>query len=87
MRRGEVEANLPRRLNEAWRLPCIPELVARNVQGAERAELDDADLPFHEQEYGRLLAELEQARDASSLPEAPSARPALHDLLLRVRRA
>jgi hypothetical protein len=86
MRTGEVEANLLR-LNETWRLPYLPELVALKTAGPERAELDDADLALHEHEYGRLLAELEQARDASGLPEVPSARPALHDLLLRLRRA
>jgi predicted nucleotidyltransferase len=86
LRTGEVEANLLR-LNETWRLPHIPELVVRKVEGSERAVLEDADLALHQQEYGRLLAELERARDASVLPEVPSARPALHDLLLRARRA
>ena len=86
MRTGEVEANLLR-LNQAWQLSYIPELVARKVEGSERATLEDSDLTLHEREYHRLVAELEQARDASLLPEVPSARPALHDLLLRLRRA
>ena len=86
MRTGQVEANLLR-LNQAWRLPYLPDLVARKVEGSERAILDEADLAFHEREYHRLVAELEQAWHASGLPEAPSARPALHELLLRVRQA
>ena len=84
MRTGEVEANLPR-LNERFGLPYVPDLVERKTAGAEHAVLDDADLAFHEREYRRLVAELEQARDASLLPDAPAARPALHDLLLRLR--
>ncbi len=47
--------------------------------------LPAADMAFHESEYERLTAELEQARDESSLPDAPSARDGLNDLLLRVR--
>ena len=86
MRTGEVEANLLR-LNQTRRLSYLADLVARKVEGPERATLDGADLAFHEREYRRLVAELEQARDASFLPEVPSAQPALHDLLLRLRRA
>ena len=40
-----------------------------------------ADLAFHEREFRRLLADLEAARDIGLLPDMPSARPALHDLL------
>ncbi len=84
MRTGEVEANLLR-LNEYFRLPYVPDLMARKVAGAEDATLEDADLGFHEREYHRLVSALEQARDTSALPEAPSARPALHHLLIRLR--
>ncbi len=42
-------------------------------------------MDFHEKEYLRLTAELEQARDESALPETTSATGALNDLLLRVR--
>jgi uncharacterized protein len=86
MRTGEVEADLTR-LNDAFRLPYVPELVARKTATAEGAVLDGTDLAFHEAEYRRLLADLVAAQDTSRLPEAPSAsaRRALHDLLLRVR--
>jgi len=40
---------------------------------------------FHRGEYERLRAELEAAHRASTLPEGPSARPALNDLLVRLR--
>jgi uncharacterized protein len=50
-------------------------------------DLKDADVEFHRREMERLTAELEQARDTSSLPEGPTARPALNDLLIRLREA
>ena len=84
MRTGEVEANLVR-LNEEARLPHVDELIARKLAGPERSVLDDADVAFHRREYERLVAGLEAAQRASTLPEAPSARPALDDLLVRMR--
>lgn len=84
MRSGEVEANLLV-LNETARLPYVDDLVARKLGGAEKERLGDADLEFHEREYRRLLAELEQAAVESQLPERPTARDALNDLLVRLR--
>ena len=84
MRTGEIEANLVR-LNEIFRLPQLPELIARKTGGAEKGALPDGDLAVHEREYHRLVDQLESSAEASTLPEAPSARPALHDLLVRVR--
>ncbi|HOI53829.1 MAG TPA: nucleotidyltransferase domain-containing protein [Phycisphaerae bacterium] len=85
MQSGEVEANLLR-LNETFRLPQIADLVARKVEGGERGCLAAADLEFYEREYERLTAELERAGQESHLPEQPSARGAMNDLLLRIRR-
>jgi predicted nucleotidyltransferase len=85
MRTGTVEANLVT-LNETYRLPYVPDLVARKLAGPEQATLDAADLSFHEAEYHRLRAELEAAHAASTLPENATAQPALHDLLLRLRK-
>ena len=84
MRTGGVEANLVR-LNESFRLPYVPELVARKLAGPEQSALRDADADFHRGEYERLRGVLEEAFSASTLPEAPSARAALNDLLLRLR--
>jgi len=39
----------------------------------------------HQAQYKRLRTELDEAGRTSSLPEAPSAREALNDLLVRVR--
>jgi predicted nucleotidyltransferase len=84
MQTGEVEANLLR-LNETFRLPRIADLVARKLAGPERSALDDADVSFHEAEYRRLRAALEEAFAASTLPERPAARAGLNELLVRVR--
>lgn len=47
--------------------------------------LQTAVLDFHTREYERLTAELEAACEASKLPEMPSARCQLNDLLVRLR--
>ena len=86
MRAGEVEANLVK-LNEAFRLRYIPDLIARKLAGPEKSKLEDADVAFHESEYQRLRGELQAAHDASQLPELPSeeTRAALNALLVRIR--
>lgn len=86
MRTGEVEANLVR-LNEVFRLPHVDELIARKLGGAEKSTLPDADISFHQAEYGRLRRELETASEASSLPEAPAAQAELNELLVELRLA
>lgn len=84
MRTGRIEANLVR-LNEEFKSSYIPDLIARKVAGGEKSFLDNADMTFHLGEYDRLRGELEQASFKSLLPEAPSAKEALNDLLIRVR--
>src|SRR6266550_9538309 len=65
MRTGEVEANLVR-LNEVFKLPYVPDLIARKLGGGEHSVLDDADLEFHRGEYVRLRGLLEAAQAASN---------------------
>lgn len=84
MRTGEVEANLVK-LNAEARLSHVGDLIARKQAGPEKSVLDDEDVSFHQGEYERLRVELELAHQSSTLPEAPSARPALNDLLVRLR--
>lgn len=84
MKSGQVEANLVK-LNEIYKLPYVPDLVARKLAGPERSSLSDADIEFHRAEYERLRTELQMAHDATHLPESASAKPELHDLLLRLR--
>jgi predicted nucleotidyltransferase len=84
MRSGEVEANLVK-LNEEFKLPYISELVERKLAGPERSALSDVDVEFHRSEFERLRGMLEDAYQASSLPEAPTGKAALNDLLIRLR--
>jgi predicted nucleotidyltransferase len=84
MQTGEVEAHLLR-LNDTFKLPYIPELVERKLTGAEKGKLDDADIEFYQGEFERLRGELEIAHEKSSLPEMPSTRDALNDLLVQIR--
>jgi uncharacterized protein len=86
MRSGRVESNLVN-LNEIFGLPYLPELIERKVAGAEKGTLDSGDLSFYQAEYERLLQLLEEARDNTTLPEVPGAKPALSDLLVRLRLA
>lgn len=82
LRTGEVEANLLH-LYPAFDLPFIPDLIAQKA--AEQAALDDTALPHYQQAIERLQAELDEAFATTTLPEAPTSRPALDDFLLRVR--
>ncbi|MDA1166519.1 MAG: nucleotidyltransferase domain-containing protein [Planctomycetota bacterium] len=84
MQTGVVEANL-HTLNESARLSYIDELIEQKLAGPEKGDLPEADLEFHEKEYERLVGELETASEMSELPEAPSGKAALNDLLVRLR--
>lgn len=84
MQTGEVEANLVQ-LNESANLPYIPELIEQKIGGTEKGTLAPTDLKFHEREYERLRSELEKAFEDSLLPEIPSGKTALNDLLVRLR--
>jgi hypothetical protein len=86
LRTGHIEANL-QALNDDFQLPYIPELIERKVTGTEKGVLPQVDLALHSREFERLVGELDAAAGASSLPEAPTARPALNDLLVRIRLA
>ena len=84
MRTGEVEANLVR-LNQDAGLSRVADLIAYKMAGSEASALDDSDVEFHRGVYERLRGELAAAHVASTLPDGPSARPALNDLLTRLR--
>jgi uncharacterized protein len=84
MKTGEVQANLCM-LNESAKLSYIDELVHRKRTGAEKGVLDAADMDFYRVEYERLTKELERSYEESTLPEMPSGRDAINDLLVRLR--
>jgi predicted nucleotidyltransferase len=84
MRTGQIEANLLE-LNQVYRLPYISDLVHRKVYGAEKSRLEMPEIDFHRREYESLIARLERAAMATSLPDEPSSRERLNDLLVRIR--
>jgi uncharacterized protein len=86
MQTGRVEANL-RHLNEVYRLPYLDDLIAHKAAEGEHAVLPEINLAFHQQEYERLHAELDEAANSSTLPEYPVGQQGLHDLLVRLRLA
>jgi predicted nucleotidyltransferase len=84
MRTGEVVADLGR-LNAEAGLPHVNDLIARKLAGPEQSALGDGDVDFHRREYERLVEALEEAHRACKLPDVPSSRAALNDLLVRLR--
>jgi hypothetical protein len=84
MRTGEVEANLVK-LNAIFQLSYLDDLIAQKRAEAEEATLQTADLRFFRAEYERLIGELEEARRLTDLPDQPTTRAALNDLLIRLR--
>ncbi len=84
MQTGEIEANLLK-INEIFKLSYLPELVERKINGKEKGVLPEADLEFYGREYESLVVELENAMNKSNLPEKPTAKDDLNDLLIRLR--
>ncbi len=84
MKSSTIEANLVTLNNEA-KLDYIDELIATKINSKERATIPEAKLEFYKTEYVRLRAELEDAAQDTNLPDAPSARADLNDLLKRIR--
>jgi predicted nucleotidyltransferase len=83
MRTGEVQADL----RELPGGPSyLPELMAAKAE-AEHAPLDGPSGERLAEDVTRLQATLDEAEAASSLPDRPTAEPALHDLLVRARLA
>ncbi|NJL93372.1 MAG: nucleotidyltransferase [Anaerolineae bacterium] len=84
MQSGQVEADL-NTLQAIFHLPYLPELIAQKRAGSEADAALELSIDFHTAETGRLFNALEQARDASFLPGSTLCKPALNDLLLRLR--
>lgn len=84
MRTGEVQANL-RTLNEEFCNSHIDELIHRKTNSPEKGSLGESELAFHQVEFARLKTLLETEAQKTSLPESPTGRPNLNDLLVRMR--
>ncbi|MEU9154517.1 nucleotidyltransferase domain-containing protein [Streptomyces sp. NPDC048417] len=84
MRSGEVQAHLPTLLGEVPAAPgYLPELIA--AKAAHEHGGADVEHARVAADVERLHGLLDQAQNASALPDAPRAHDALHDLLVRVR--
>ncbi|MFE0522603.1 DNA polymerase beta superfamily protein [Streptomyces sp. NPDC058954] len=83
MRSGEVQAHLPTLLGEVDVPAYLPELI----EAKARREHGDADVDHARvrADVERLHAVLDEAQQATSLPDAPTAYDALHDFVVRIR--
>lgn len=83
MRSGEVQADLPTLLGQVASPDYLPDLIAEKAEREHGA----ADVPHArvQEDVERLHTLLDEAQEASPLPDAPSARDALHDYVVRVR--
>lgn len=86
MRSGEVVANIAV-LNEAFALSPVAELVQRKREGAEKMLLAAEEVELHDRILDGLERSLLEAHAASSLPEQPSTKDALEELVIGLRLA
>lgn len=86
MNTGEVEPNLVH-LNDHFKLPYIPDLIAAKKSLGEHAILETVDVDLHHREFERLTAELEAAKDTTHLPENPAREDDLNTWLIETRMA
>jgi len=84
MQTGEVVANV-QVLNERFRLHEIDDLIARKRTGAEKMALEQRDRVQHGTLLDRLERELQDAYEASHLPEEPTGAAALERFVVDLR--
>lgn len=84
MQTGDVVAHLPS-LNEKMQLNHVNDLLAQKRAGTEQQTVGAVDFEFHRREVQRLTELLKSEHDRSTLPELPTSRAALNDLLIRIR--
>jgi predicted nucleotidyltransferase len=84
METGEVEANLCV-LNDHFRIPFIPDLIARKTGGVEQQVLGSEEMEYFERQFTEWEMRLMEAGEKTHLPSENSAKVALNDLLVRLR--
>ncbi|MFW5966598.1 MAG: DNA polymerase beta superfamily protein [Persicimonas sp.] len=86
MRTGEVEANLGA-LGSIYSRPDLDELIETKREGAEKMQLDEAQVAVHRPRIEELKEELERAHEETDLPERipTEVRERADELLVRVR--
>jgi predicted nucleotidyltransferase len=85
VRTGQTEANLERLLDERPDLADVRELLLRKRSAGEQATLAETALNRHRDRYEVLRGELEHAYESSTLPDRPTARRAIDELVIRTR--
>jgi len=84
LRTGRVEANLAA-LEAEYRVDRLDELIRRKRAGAEKAALVDGEADAHCSALDRLEERIDEAFEASELPEEPTTFDALDDFVVRAR--
>lgn len=84
MQTGHVEANIEA-LNLMFGIAGLDQLVHRKRAGAEKMRLDGVEIARHDRILDELEAKLEAAHGASTLPDEPTSKAALHDFVIRLR--
>lgn len=82
---GRVQPHLPTLVGELAAPTYIPELIAAKEE-AEHGPAGEVVAPERlREDVDALHARLDAAQEATALPDAPGAREALHDLIVRAR--
>jgi hypothetical protein len=85
LRTGIVESNILTLNEQVFRLPFIPDLVARKTGGGEKGTLRPGEFDSLYGEAKKLETQLDDAAANSSLPEDVQNYAALEDFLIRIR--
>lgn len=85
LRTGKVEANLAKLNESVFRLPLIPDLIARKVAGAEKGRLSESEFKAAYSEAKKLEAQFDDAFSRSPLPDEVQNYDALDEFLVRMR--
>jgi len=84
LRSACIETDL-RLLNAEFQIPYLPELIEQKRPKEQSAVADDHDLARYEADCDHLRRELAEAAVVTDLPDAPTARRQLADLVVRAR--
>ena len=85
MRTGRLQPHLPT-LNQEFQLPAVDRLLQQRQDPAAPRTVTPQENHTCLQEAQKLATELELAADRSHLPQELNGKPALNNLLLRIRK-
>ncbi|MFJ8674506.1 DNA polymerase beta superfamily protein [Streptomyces sp. NPDC093589] len=82
---GELQPHLPTLVGELTAPAYVPELIAAKEAAEHGPAAEVVDTARLRADVEALHARLDAAQEATSLPDAPAGRDALHDLIVRAR--